>query len=117
MYLGQMPEPGTPEFGIMAAYRRDLLTGAIPSTMSFEAYKARQTPGSISATAEARRAAIARTPIPETYGPPLPQLPLKYAGEAASAAGAAALKGLEGIAPILLIGGAVFLGYLFWSRR
>ncbi len=118
--LGQLPEPGTPEFGQLAAYRRAILNGAIPSTESFEQYKAEhpitatQTygPTSIQAVARRRRAAIAATPIPETYGPPESY----YVSKAAGAAGEAALGGLKIGTAALVLGAALLVGFFLWRR-
>ncbi len=128
--LGQMPEPGTADFGLLARYRRDVLNGVIPSTTSFEAYKAGAsgtaepgTPG-FGVQARLRRAGIARAPIPETSAPPMMQLPVKYAervseatGEVLKETGQAITKGLTFGTALLVVGAAALVGFFLWRRR
>lgn len=134
MYLGQdEPEPGTPEFGAMAAARRaNILSGNVfPSVMPSpgspdfigpvapaDSSSPDYGPGSVSATAAQRRAAIAATPIPATSGPPLLYLPAKYAAQGVEAAAAAAGKGLfSGVGPIVAVAAGVGLYFLFFRGR
>src|SRR5712691_4385642 len=122
MQIGQLPEPGTPEFGLLARYRLAILNGIIPSSTSFADYQAAAAgtaaPGTtaFSTQARLRRAAIARAPLPATQGPPVFELPLRYAGEAATAAKGAVLGGLTTGTTIVILLAAGFLWFRVLRR-
>jgi hypothetical protein len=129
MYLGDDPEPGTPEFGAMAAARRAALLGQpapggfigpMPDPSYYDDSSAPPVdygPGSISYTAAQRKATIAATPIPRTSGPPLLYLPTRAVADAASGAASAVGRGLlSGLGPVALVGAGVALYFLMRRR-
>lgn len=129
MTIGQLPEPGTPEFAQLARYRRAVLQGQVPAGTTFEQFRAAESgtaaPGTKAFAVQAyiRRATIARTPIPVTTAPPVLQEPARIARESAAAiatgakaAGEAAVAGLKMGTAVVVVGLAALIGFALWRR-
>ncbi len=122
MHVGQLPEPGTAEFGQLALYRKLLLQGQLPQGTTFAQFQVAQRgavePGTreFAVRAALRKIGIARMPIPQTLAPPLLQEPAKLLRAGAKAAGQAALGGLKIGTAAVVIGLAALVGFALWRR-